>query len=137
LDFSLRHVLRFLNLKQFQETISVPDSVGTEEQRSEGRSSPTEMEGTAPLVRPYQPRIPYPERLAWTKLLQLEPKYARFVERLRRIYADTPLLESLKRAPACLQFARDFLAKKGEPEGDSTIPIGRTCSSFIQSTTKL
>jgi len=95
------------------------------------------MEGTAPPIRPYQPRVPYPQRLAWTKLLQLEPKYAPFLERLRRIYADTPFLKTLKKAPACLQFVRDFLSKKEEPEGGSVMPIGRACSSFVQSPTKL
>ena len=48
-----------------------------------------------------------------------------------------PFLESLKKAPACLQFVRDFLSKKGEPEGGPIIPIGRAYSSFIESPTKL
>ena len=86
------------------------------------------MEDTAPPIRPYQPRVPYPQSLAWTKLLQLEPRYARFLEKLRRIYADTPFLETLKKYPACLQFVRDFLSKKGEPEGGSVMAIGRACS---------
>jgi len=71
--------------------------------------------------------------LAWTKLLQLEPKYARFLEKLRWIYADTPFLETLKKATTCLQFVRDFLFKKGQPEEGSVMPIGRACSSFLQS----
>ena len=62
--------------------------------------------------------------MAWTKLLQLEPKYARFLEKLRWIYADTPFLETLKKATTCLQFVRDFLSKKGESEGGSIIPLG-------------
>ena len=56
---------------------------------------------------------------------------------LRRIYADTPFLETLKKAPACLQFVRDLLSKKGEPEGGSVIAIGRAYSSFLQSLVKL
>jgi len=120
-----------------QEAFSAPIPEGTEGKRKEGRSTPSEMKGTAPPIRPYQPRVPYPQRLAWTKLLQLEPKYAQFLERLRRIYADTPFLETLKKAPACLQFVRDFLFKKGEPEGGSVMPLGWACSSFIQSSTKL
>jgi len=120
-----------------QEATSTPIPVRTERHKSEGRSIHSEMEGTAPPIHPYQPRVPYPQRLAWTKLLQLEPKYARFLERLRQIYADTPFLEALKKATACLQFVRDFLSKKEEPEGGSVMPIGRACSSFIQSPTKL
>ena len=75
-----------------QETVSTPVFVGAEGQHSEGRSTPIEIEDTAPPIRPYRPRVPYPQRLAWIKLLQLEPKYARFLEKLRRIYADTCLL---------------------------------------------
>ena len=102
-----------------QETTSAPVPERAERQQSEGRSAPVEMKVIAPPVRPYQPRVPYPERLAWTRLLQLEPKYARFLERLRRIYADTLYFEAHKKASACLKYVRDFLAKKGDPEGGS------------------
>jgi len=75
-----------------QDAVSAPAPVKADRQQSEGRSTPVEMEDNAPPIRPYQPRVPYPQRLAWTKLLQLEPKYARFLERLRRIYVDSPFL---------------------------------------------
>jgi len=95
------------------------------------------MESPTPPIHPYQPRVLYPQRLAWTKLLQLEPKYAKFLDVLRWVYAHTPFLETLKKAPACLQFVRDFLSKKGEPKGGSVVPIRRVCSSFLQSPVKL
>ena len=38
-----------------QETVSAPVSVGAEGQHSEGRSTPVEMEDTAPPNCPYQP----------------------------------------------------------------------------------
>jgi len=66
-----------------QEGVLAPVPEGTKGRRKEGKSTPSGMEGTPPPIRPYQPRVPYPQRLAWTKLLQLEPKYARFLERLR------------------------------------------------------
>ena len=95
------------------------------------------MESLAPPIHAYRPRVPYPQRLAWTKLLQLELKYARFLDVLRRAYADTPFLEALKKPPACLQFVRDLLSKKGEPERGSVMPIGLVCNSFLQSPVKL
>jgi len=52
-----------------QETVLASIPEGIKGQRKEGRSTPSEMEGTAPPVRPYQPRVPYPQRLAWAKLL--------------------------------------------------------------------
>jgi len=75
--------------------------------------------------------------LAWAKLFQLEPKFARFLDLLKRIYAGTPFLEALKNAPAHIQFLRELLPKKGEPEGGSIIPIGEVCSSDLQSSSKL
>jgi len=89
------------------------------------------MESPAPPIRPYQPRVSYRQRLAWTKLLQLETKYVRFLDVLRQVYVDTPFLKTLKKAHDCLKFVRGFLSKKGEPEGGSVMPIGRVCNSFL------
>jgi len=75
--------------------------------------------------------------LAWAKLFQLEPKFARFLDVLKRIYADTPFLEVLKKAPANLQFLRELLSKKDMFEGGSVIPFGEVCSSVLQSPSKL
>ena len=47
-----------------QETVSTPVSEGVERHQSEGRSTPVEMESTAPPIHPYQPRVPYLQRLA-------------------------------------------------------------------------
>ena len=95
---TVRDGLEESSVMVLQETASAPVPERAERQQSEGRLTPVEMEDTAPPILPYQPRVPYPQRLAWTKLLQLEPKYARFLEKLRRIYADTPFLKTLKNA---------------------------------------
>ena len=120
-----------------QETVSVPDSIGTEGRQKERRSSLIETVSPAPPIPPYQPPVPYPQRLAWAKLLQFESRYARFLDVLKRVYADTPFLEALKKGPACLQFMQDFLSKRGEPEERSVMPIRRMCSSILQSPIKL
>jgi len=120
-----------------QETISVPDSVGTEGQQKEEKLSPIEMVSPAPLIPPYQQPVPYPQMLAWAKLFHLEPKYARFLDVLKQVYTDTPFLEALKKAPAYLQFVRDFLSKKGKPKGGLVMPIGRVCNSILQSPVKM
>ena len=88
-------------------------------------------------IHPYQPSVSYPQRLAWGKLFQLELKFARFLDMLKRIYADTPFLEALKKAPSHIQYLRELLSKKGEPKGGSVIPIEEVCSSTLQSPSKL
>ena len=84
----------------------------------------------SPVARPYQPHAPFPQRVAWAKLFQLEPKFARFLDALRRTYADTPLLKSLKKTPAYLQFLRELLFKKGDYGGASVVPIGEGCNAI-------
>ena len=84
-------------------------------------------------VCPYQPPVPFPQRMAWAKLFKLEPKFVRFLDVLRRIYADTPLLEALKKAPTYLQFFRELLSKKGKSEEGSVVPIREVCNSILQS----
>ena len=64
-------------------------------------------------------------------LFKLEPKFARFLDVLRQIYADTLFLEALKKAPAYVQFLREILFKKGAPEGGSVIPIGEVCTAVL------
>jgi len=94
--------------------------------------SSTGMVSPAPPVPPYQPPVPYHQRIAWVKLFQLEPKFARFLNVLKRIYANTPFLEALLRAPFYIQFLRELLSRKGKHGGVSVVPIGEVCSSILQ-----
>ena len=67
-----------------QETVVVPKSIGTTEQNEEeGLSSNGKSTYTALVARLYHPPIPYPQRLAWTKLSMLEPRFARFLDILK------------------------------------------------------
>ena len=96
-----------------QESVSLPDSTRAYAQREEGKLSSVGKVNSAPLVHFYQPPIPYRQRLGWAKPFQLEPKFVRFLDVLKRVYANIPFLEVIKKAPTCLQFLRDFLSKKG------------------------
>ena len=77
---------------------------------SNGKISPS------PLVRPYQQLVPFPLRVAWSKLSKLEPKFMQFLDVLKRIYASVPFLEALKETSTYLKFLRELLSKKEEPE---------------------
>ena len=88
-----------------QETVAVPKSVGTTAQNEdEGLSYNTKSISIAPVVCHYAPPVPYPQRLAWTKLSMLEPRFTRFLDILKEIYVDTPFLEALCAAPSYLNF---------------------------------
>jgi len=118
-----------------QKTVPVPDSAGTDEQKRKGNLTFIGKVNPAPLVRPYQPPVLYPQRVAWAKLFQLEHKFARFLDMLKWIYADTHFLEALKKAPSYTQFLRELLSNKEKHGGASVVPIGEVCSSILRSQT--
>jgi len=115
-----------------QEVVLVPDSAGTEGKKRE--ENPSSVGETRPLppAGTYQPRVPFPQRLVWSKLSQLEPRFAQFLETLRQIYVSSPFLEVLKDAPTHLKFLREPLSKKGELGDASLAPISRSHSSLLQ-----
>ena len=86
----------------FQESDLVPDSTGANVQKEEGKLSYIRKVNPVPSVLSYQPLVPYPQRLVWTKLFHLEPKFARSLNVLRQVYADTHFLEALKKTPTYL-----------------------------------
>jgi len=85
-----------------QETVTVSDFARTDEQKENEKLSSNGEVIPSPAVRPYQPPAPYPQKVAWAKLFQYKPKFIKFLDMLRRIYADTPLLEALRRTLAYL-----------------------------------
>ena len=87
------------------------------------------------IARPYQPPVPYPQRLAWTKLSKLEPRFAQFLDILKRVYVDTLFLEALWAAPTYLKFLRELISKKGEHERPSLAPIGEVGSAIVEQDT--
>jgi len=51
-----------------QETVPVPDSAETDEQKEKGILSSIGKVSPAHAVCPYHPPVPYPQRVAWAKL---------------------------------------------------------------------
>jgi len=61
---------------------------------------------SSPPIHPYQLPVHYPQRVAWAKLSKLEPRFARFLDLMRRIYVNVPFVEALKEALAYLRSLR-------------------------------
>ena len=68
----------------------------------------------SPSLRPYQPPVPYPQRLAISKL---DPRFVRFLDLLQRIYVDTPFLKAFKESPSHLRFVREIFPRKTHLKG--------------------
>jgi len=74
-----------------QETVAVSDFAGTDKHREkESLSCKGEICYPSKVARSHQPLVSFPQRVAWAKLFQLEPKFARFMDEMRRTYADIP-----------------------------------------------
>jgi len=61
-----------------QEIVSVSNSTRTYEQKEEESLSFNGKVSPSLSVRPYQPPLPFPQRVAWAKLSKLESKFTRF-----------------------------------------------------------
>jgi len=73
------------------ETVSVLESVRTNRRKEEESScSISKITPLPPVIRPYQPPIPFLQKVAWSKLSKLKPKFMQFLNILRRIYANVP-----------------------------------------------
>jgi len=84
-----------------QEIALVPATTEPFELQNRGNKGLEGRTVQSPPLRPYQPPIPYPQTVAKSKL---EPRFVRFLYLLRKIYVDTPFLESLKEAPSICYF---------------------------------
>jgi len=72
-----------------QEEAPVPISTGTTILKKEGVLNQVEEGHQPPPVRPYQPPVPYPQKLAWAKLSELQPWFAQFIDILRWVYVES------------------------------------------------
>jgi len=129
--FTMEEGLEESPMMVLQEVVPIPDSVGTEGQTRKEILSSSEETTPTPPARTYQPPVPYPQRLAWSKLCQLESRFVRFLEASRRIYASSPFLEALKNAPAHFKFLRELLSKKGEPGVTPVAPTIGSCRALL------
>jgi len=115
-----------------QEVVTVPHSRGKGGAKREENLNSIRKTSHPLSARVYQPPVPYSQRVAWARLFQHEPKFARFLDALKQIYADTPFLEAIKEAPAHLKFLRELLSKKGDPERGPVAPIGKLAVQFYR-----
>jgi len=58
-----------------KELVPLPDSVGTEGKKREDNLSSAGEPSPPPPARTFQPPVPFPQRLAWSKLSQFEPRF--------------------------------------------------------------
>ncbi|GJV39923.1 hypothetical protein Tco_1418363 [Tanacetum coccineum] len=66
------------------------------------KTQPTKLVKETPLPKPYKPKIPYPQRLRKEKM---EAQYRKFLDMIRAVQINVPLVYILAGMPECLTMA--------------------------------
>nr|XP_043614402.1 uncharacterized protein LOC122586480 [Erigeron canadensis] len=81
-----------------------------------------------PEVKPYQPKIPFPQRLVKHKLKQQMDK---FVSHLSKLHINIPFLDAIVQIPGYAKCLRQILMNKKNLEGVTTTVLEDVCSAAV------
>lgn len=117
-----------------KETVPTSDEEQVEQtehtpKESAKKSSDTpRVKATAP-VNPYEPPIPFPQRL---KKHKLDKQYSKFLEVFKKLHINIPFADSLVQMPSYVNFLKDILSNKRKLEEHETVMLTEECSAMIQ-----
>src|SRR5664279_1505777 len=77
---------------------------------------------------PYRPPVPFPRRLAETKL---NAQFAKFTEVLKGLQITIPFTEALTQMPTYAMFLKDVLSNKRSLGGNETVKLTEQCSAIL------
>ncbi|XP_022872208.1 uncharacterized protein LOC111391268 [Olea europaea var. sylvestris] len=80
-------------------------------------------------VNPYEPPIPFPQRL---KKHKMEQQYKKFLEVFKKLHIDIPFADVLVQMPSYAKFLKDVLSNKRKLEEHEMIMLTEKCSTRIQ-----
>ncbi|XP_078170153.1 uncharacterized protein LOC144564429 [Carex rostrata] len=86
--------------------------------------------GKAEKPPPYRPPVPFPRRLAETKL---NAQFANFVEVIKGLHITIPFTEALTQMPTYAKFLKDILSNKRSLGGPETVKLTEQCSAILNS----
>ncbi|XP_057248036.1 uncharacterized protein LOC104885048 [Beta vulgaris subsp. vulgaris] len=82
-----------------------------------------------PLVTPYVPPIPFPQRLKQTKL---DSEFQKFLKMFKQLHINIPFIDALMQIPSYSKFLKEIMSKKKKLEKYETIVFSEECSVVIQ-----
>ncbi|XP_015970270.1 uncharacterized protein LOC107493727 [Arachis duranensis] len=80
-------------------------------------------------VKPYIPKLPYPQRLHKEARDQQFPK---FLEIFRKLKINIPLVEALEQMPLYVKFLKELITKKRSWQEKKIVLLTQECSDIIQ-----
>ncbi|GJU91147.1 reverse transcriptase domain-containing protein [Tanacetum coccineum] len=93
------------------------------------KTQPTKPIKETPLPKPYKPKIPYPQRLRKEKM---EAQYGKFLDMIRAIRINVPLVDVLARMPNYAKFLKELISNKHKIEQISAAFLSDESSAMIQ-----
>ncbi|GJR04679.1 hypothetical protein Tco_0527663 [Tanacetum coccineum] len=92
-------------------------------------SSSKQAKSDPPPLKAYKPKIPYPQRLRKEKI---EERYAKFVDLIKEVRINVPLVDVLAGMPNYGKFLKDFVSNKSKMEQISAAFLNEECSAIVQ-----
>ncbi|XP_057755944.1 uncharacterized protein LOC130975133 [Arachis stenosperma] len=82
-----------------------------------------------PVLKPYVPKAPYPQRL---RKDGKDGQFSKFLEIFKKLQINIPFTDALEQMPLYAKFLKELITKKRNWEAKETIVLIEKCSSIIQ-----
>ncbi|XP_070010283.1 uncharacterized protein [Nicotiana sylvestris] len=80
------------------------------------------------MIGKKRPPAPFPQRLA---KYQKEEQYKKFLEMLKQIQVNIPLIDALKEMPGYAKMMKDLMSRKFDFQDLATVTLTQTCSAVV------
>ncbi|XP_062104400.1 uncharacterized protein LOC133815598 [Humulus lupulus] len=124
------------NSKKFAGHEDEPSSIQNNEKVSEDAENSRKLASTQnaaasepPQSSPEIQKLPFPQRFQKQKQ---ESQFKRFLDMLKQLHINIPLVEALEKMSNYVKFMKDILTKKRQLGEIETMALTKKCSSFSQ-----
>ncbi|XP_078162050.1 uncharacterized protein LOC144557355 [Carex rostrata] len=100
-----------------------PSTTPSKEHNSQGRK-------VAQKPPPYRPPVPFPQRLAESRINE---QFSKFIEVLKQLHITIPFTEALTQMPTYAKLLKDILSNKKKLEGHEMVKLTEQCSAILRS----
>jgi hypothetical protein len=116
---------------QADENVKESNNERNEETRVEVEELVTPPPITPPSVEPstYKPKVPFPQRLAKSKL---DAQFKKFIEMMDKLYINVPFTEVLTQMPTYAKFLKEIITNERKIDEGETVNLTVECSAIIQ-----
>ncbi|GKV41195.1 hypothetical protein SLEP1_g48761 [Rubroshorea leprosula] len=127
-----REQLKAITLRSGKELKEVGQSNGKEEGVEASESKQEEEPKRLfhdPNVKPYKPKIPFPQRFLQANL---DKQFSKFLEVFKKLHINIPLIDAISQMPSYAKFLKEILANKRKLEEFEMVKLNEECSAILQ-----